>query len=297
MELSNLARVYQLQGRYNEAEPLYRRTLAINEKILGPNHPRLALSLNSYADLLRKTGRKREAARLEKRARAILVITSEQYRNLPVDVHALPAIATGSGRLFALNLIPLATAATAAADNQERMLFVYLHDRHLVDSATLAGAKPIVARMFAEIGVRVQWRTGDPRPQLEQGCGRRSVGVRFAAQSQHTNVDATVLASTLPYTAGVPITILLGQLSPLSRSKPSHARALLAHVLVHEISHALGINRHSESGVMRAFWSDDEKNQMVERPLAFTPDEVEAIDRGMGKIGATGCADLRQAAQ
>jgi hypothetical protein len=187
------------------------------------------------------------------------------------------------------NLTLLAAAAAtaplaAAADKQERMLFVYLRDRHLVDSMTLAGAKPIVARMFAEIGVRVEWRTGDPRPQLDQGCGRRSVAVRFAAL-QHANVDATVLAFALPYAAGVQITVLLDQLSPLSHSKPIHARALLAHVLVHEISHALGVNRHSESGVMRAFWSDDEKNQMVERPLHFTPDDVELIHRGMGRIG------------
>jgi hypothetical protein len=200
------------------------------------------------------------------------------------------------------NLILLAaTAAMAplatAADKQERMLFVYLHDRHLVDSATLAGAKPIVARMFAEISVRVEWRTGDPRPQLEQGCGRRSVAVRFAFQSQHANVDATVLASALPSTAGVQITVLLDQLSPLSHSKPRHARALLAHALVHEISHVLGISRHSESGVMRAFWSDDEQNQMVERPLPFTPDDVELIHRGMGRIGASGCGDLQRAAQ
>jgi len=183
------------------------------------------------------------------------------------------------------------TAAPAplavAADAQERVLFVYLHDRHLVDRATLVGAKPIVARMFAEIGVRVEWRIGDPHLPLEQGCGHRSVRVRFAAPSQHANVDPTALASALPYTAaGVQITVLLDQLTSMSRSKPSHARALLAHVLVHEISHVLqGINRHSESGVMRVSWSDDEQNQMAERPLPFTLDDVELIHRGMGKIG------------
>jgi hypothetical protein len=60
---------------------------------------------------------------------------------------------------------------------------------------------------------------------------------------------------------------------------------------VHEISHVLGINRHSESGVMRASWSDDEKTQMVERPLSFTPNDVELIHRGMGRIGppVAGC--------
>jgi hypothetical protein len=186
----------------------------------------------------------------------------------------------------------------AAADTQERVLFVYLHDRHLVDSATLAAAKPIVARMFAEIGVRVEWRTGNPRPQIEQGCGRRFVRVGFAANSQQARVDPTALASALPYTlAGAQITVLIDRLNRRSRSKPSNAGALLAHVLVHEASHVLqGIKRHSESGVMRVFWSDDDENQMLDRPLPFTLYDVELIHRGMGRIGAGGCPVFRSTA-
>ena len=37
--LNNLAMLYQAQGRYTEAEPLYRRSLAIREKALGLDHP------------------------------------------------------------------------------------------------------------------------------------------------------------------------------------------------------------------------------------------------------------------
>ena len=37
--LNNLALRYKTQGRYVEAEPLYRRSLAIREKALGPEHP------------------------------------------------------------------------------------------------------------------------------------------------------------------------------------------------------------------------------------------------------------------
>ena len=40
--LNNLAGLYQTQGRYAEAEPLYKRALAIYEKALGPDHPRSA---------------------------------------------------------------------------------------------------------------------------------------------------------------------------------------------------------------------------------------------------------------
>ena len=37
------------QGNYGEAERLYKRSLAIREKVLGPDHPKVALSLNNLA--------------------------------------------------------------------------------------------------------------------------------------------------------------------------------------------------------------------------------------------------------
>ena len=40
--LNNLAALYRAQGRYAEAEPLYKRSLAIREKALGPDHPDVA---------------------------------------------------------------------------------------------------------------------------------------------------------------------------------------------------------------------------------------------------------------
>ena len=53
---------------------MYQRALAIREKALGPEHPDVALSLENYAELLRKTDRNAEAEKLEERARAIRAI-------------------------------------------------------------------------------------------------------------------------------------------------------------------------------------------------------------------------------
>ncbi|CAN0398781.1 unnamed protein product, partial [Laminaria digitata] len=41
------------QGNYAEAGPLYKRSLAIREKALGPEHPDVAMSLNNLAELFR----------------------------------------------------------------------------------------------------------------------------------------------------------------------------------------------------------------------------------------------------
>ena len=54
--LNNLATLYQAQGHYAEAEPLYQRALAIMEKADGPEHPYVATSLENYASLLRRLG-------------------------------------------------------------------------------------------------------------------------------------------------------------------------------------------------------------------------------------------------
>ena len=69
--LNNLALLYQVQGKYAEAEPLYKRSLAIREKALGLEHPDVARSLENYARLLRMTKRKDQAAKLEASAKAI----------------------------------------------------------------------------------------------------------------------------------------------------------------------------------------------------------------------------------
>ena len=44
-----------------EAEPLYRRSLAIREMVLGPDHLYTAISLNNLAYLLEDQGNYKEA--------------------------------------------------------------------------------------------------------------------------------------------------------------------------------------------------------------------------------------------
>ncbi len=71
MSLNNPALLYQAQGHYAKAEPLYQRSLAIWEKALGPEHPHVAASLENCAALLRQTARADEAERMEARAKEI----------------------------------------------------------------------------------------------------------------------------------------------------------------------------------------------------------------------------------
>ncbi len=69
--LSNLAQLLQATNRLGEAEPLYHRALAIDEKTLGPEHPNLAAELSNLAQLHADTNRLSEAEPLMRRALAI----------------------------------------------------------------------------------------------------------------------------------------------------------------------------------------------------------------------------------
>src|SRR5271165_5286398 len=59
------------RAEHGEAEPLYRRALAIDEKSFGPEHPNVARGLINLAELLRATNRLAEAEPLYRRALAI----------------------------------------------------------------------------------------------------------------------------------------------------------------------------------------------------------------------------------
>ncbi len=69
--LNNLAGLYETQGRLAEAESLYKRSLAIRETALGPDHPDVVLSLVSLASMYQAQGRYAEAEPLNRHSLAI----------------------------------------------------------------------------------------------------------------------------------------------------------------------------------------------------------------------------------
>ena len=66
--LNNLAELYRDQGKYAEAEPLYKRSLVIVVKVLGPEHPGVATNLNNLGLLYTDQGKYAEAVPLYKRS-------------------------------------------------------------------------------------------------------------------------------------------------------------------------------------------------------------------------------------
>jgi hypothetical protein len=71
--LDRQASLLRVIARYEDAEPLYRRALAIDEASYGNDHPEVAIRLNNLASLLQATNRLAEAEPLSVRAARILL--------------------------------------------------------------------------------------------------------------------------------------------------------------------------------------------------------------------------------
>jgi tetratricopeptide (TPR) repeat protein len=91
--INNLAALYESQGRYSEAEPLFLQALELTQRLLGDEHPDVATSLNNLAFLYRSQGRYSEAEPLFLQA-------LELRQRLLGDEH--PSVATSFNNLALL---------------------------------------------------------------------------------------------------------------------------------------------------------------------------------------------------
>jgi tetratricopeptide (TPR) repeat protein len=84
----------------SEAEPLYRRALAIDEASYGPDHPNVAIRLNNLAELLRAANRLSEAEPLYRRALAIDEASyGPDHPDVAIDLNNLAALLRDTNRL------------------------------------------------------------------------------------------------------------------------------------------------------------------------------------------------------
>jgi tetratricopeptide (TPR) repeat protein len=70
-EMKTRADDYRNLKYFEQAETLYKRSLALKEKVLGPNHPEVAESLEDLARNYQESGQQAQADLLYKRAEAI----------------------------------------------------------------------------------------------------------------------------------------------------------------------------------------------------------------------------------
>jgi hypothetical protein len=168
----------------------------------------------------------------------------------------------------------LLAGAAHAAD-----VTLWITEQTIVDNWVRYGAMREVSRIFAEIGVSLEWAKAAPTPS--DGI---AIEVRYVKKwAGHPES----MAFSTPFDPRAVITVLYDQiLFRTERLKPGDRATVLGNALAHEIGHVLmGTNAHSSGGLMKAHWSASDFGRVIHRSLAFLPIDQDAIWNGVTSFG------------
>jgi hypothetical protein len=132
-------------------------------------------------------------------------------------------------------------------------------------------AQAMASEMFAAIGVRVDWREG------LSGCPPQSIQISLIDRTS-PELKPGAFAYATPYEDHIRLFY-----DRVAAHKPTLLLPhLLAHVMVHEITHVLQRStHHSVQGVMKARWTTDDINSMLWGPLPFTSEDIKLVYLGL----------------
>jgi len=158
----------------------------------------------------------------------------------------------------------------------------------------LRDGQDAASRIFSGIHVQLVW-TGQTQQVSNPVAARlgepaaHDLAVELVPHAPASFSDVA-LAMALPYAdSGVRIVIFYDRVEPLLRGHHASQATILGYVLAHEIAHVLqGIARHSETGIMRARWTDNDFKQMGIKVLMFTPEDVQLIRQCLALRDASG---------
>jgi hypothetical protein len=136
-------------------------------------------------------------------------------------------------------------------------------------------AATLTNQMFAAIRVELRWH----EPPLCPAKAARPVFLTFAIHTPEAYFRGA-LGVALPL-EGSHAWVFYDRAQRAARDDIG-LTALLAHVMAHEIAHVLqGTIRHSESGILKANWSDTDCARMAYFPLKFTREDEILIHKGL----------------
>jgi hypothetical protein len=177
-------------------------------------------------------------------------------------------------RLTAMVMMMAATAAGVwAAESGEVQRKVTVCAERGSAGPVANTAEVLASRMFAEIDVHIDWRAANSCTGL--------VNALTVSISDNTPANQLpgALAYALPY-EGTHIVVFYDRIK--GRAEDSVVPRLLAHVLVHEITHILQrVSRHSTGGVMKARYNEADRAEMKRKGLGFTKEDIDLIHIGL----------------
>jgi hypothetical protein len=187
---------------------------------------------------------------------------------------------TANMAIFALVAMP---CHPEEQQDSKQQVTVYVDSRADVPMETLTRAEVLASEMFKKAAVSLKWRSSLSKLyDIEQTI---TLGITSnTPRTFHPGALAYAEAYAGP-SKGIHIRVFFDRVENVAGSSKL-VPTLLAHVLVHEITHILqNSDHHSEEGVMKKRYTAADLYQMSLKPLPFSPSDIELIRRGISNQG------------
>jgi hypothetical protein len=176
-------------------------------------------------------------------------------------------------------ILMLAAAGGALSAAEKTKVDVYLNGHD--DSEEILGpAKVLVSGIYDQIGVRLVWHAGE-LPERRENF-RPAFAIRTAEHPLESATSEALASARIVGSSGAEIVIYKDRLERLLAGHRTIANVAAAYVLAHELAHVMqGVARHSEAGILKAHWGEDDYHEMAFHKLVFTAADVDLIHRGL----------------
>ena len=223
---NNLAKVYHAQARYADAEPMYKRSLAIHEKALGPDHPDVALSLNNLASLYQKSGKVEDAVAHARKATSAILAHAAAEADATQQADRAGGLVEQRSGFFIRHVATLAAAARVglAAEVELGREGFEIAQRAVHSSAasalqqlaarTAAGTGPLAALVRESQDLSVRWRDRDK--SLVEAFSKSDRSVTDALRKEMSEIHGRLGAVTAHLARDFPDYLALSKPQPLS---------------------------------------------------------------------------------
>jgi len=169
------------------------------------------------------------------------------------------------------------------AADANRTVAVYLASDARVPRDSVRNATVWSTRIFAGIGVRVEFRFSRPVRRGDRLSLELEASIEIEAPEERS---FTEVASSHPFRPDGRIRLYYSRIQRLYQLQHTESQQfrdiVLAYVLTHEIAHVLqASDHHSTVGVMKKSWSRADFREIQTGNLQFEPRDIDLIRNGM----------------
>jgi hypothetical protein len=185
------------------------------------------------------------------------------------------------------------SAEEAPGSSAALAVTIHVTDNANLSPTELAGAEAYATTAYRAAGLDIVWSSAPWKPEAGQSGDALSIDVRLVIvprdmaekKCREEKLGDSVLGVAISGASearGRIAYILYDRIARVAALRQTPFVRALGHVMAHEIGHLLiGVNSHSDEGLMRADWNTRER-----RPQTFTRSQVQQIRRRfMGTLG------------